>query len=691
MPVPASDQVDNLEAYAVIQLFVDRASRVSREFSLAAEKTDVVHICQLVEGIPLAVELAASWTPVLRCQGIAAEIRRSLQFLRTDLRDVPDRHRSMQAVFDQSWTLLDEKVRSVFGRLSVFRGGFQQEAAEAVAGASLLLLAKLVRKSLLHAEPDGRYQIHELLRQYAAERLAQAVPEDVTRTYDLHSVYYTGFLRARNAQMNGGRQWQATAEVAAELDNIRSAWRWAITRQNIEATIAGANPLYLFCQFRSRYREGIELFEAAVQSLDDEQLAAHPGATILINDLGWLCVRLGQLPRAQALCERYAALVRRLGEPPVDAHSSHPGLGLGLLASLRGDYAMAQRQVEQAYKDGVDQGHLGNQQVASYFLAGILLAQGQNEEAQRCAQRAYTIAQTTQNRWFMAYDLHEMGNAACALGEYAKAKEHYQAGYALREEFGDPEGMAVALNHLGDVALLQENPDEAEVLYLRSLEIYREINDQGGVVTALEGLARTYCGRGQAQPAAHFLVLALDMATTAQFTVFRLALLVTIGQLLLQTGRQETGVVLLKFAQRHPATHYAARDRAQRLLKQASSRLSLHSIPSPSVDDLDMLTARLRAELAELDRPSVTAFLTPPSSYTGAQPLTEPIPEPLTPRELELLYLLADGLSYQEIADRLSIAVGTVKSHAHHIYAKIGVRNRVQALSRARELGLLSR
>ncbi|MCB0180454.1 MAG: AAA family ATPase, partial [Anaerolineae bacterium] len=149
LPVPPTDQPDGSDADDAVQLFVARARQVQPDFSADDEREAVLQICRLVEGIPLAVELAASWTKTLSCPAIAAEIQRSLDFLVTPLRNVSDRHRSMAAVFDTSWQLLSENEQHVFKRLSVFRGGFQRAAAEPVAGATLATLAALVDKSLL--------------------------------------------------------------------------------------------------------------------------------------------------------------------------------------------------------------------------------------------------------------------------------------------------------------------------------------------------------------------------------------------------------------------------------------------------------------------------------------------------------------------------------------------------------------
>ncbi len=171
-PLDAQDR--DVAVYSAVQLFVDRVKRTRGHFSLAAEKESVVEICRLVRGLPLAIELAASWAKTLPCAEIASEIRRNVDFLATTLQDVDPRHRSMRAVFDTSWQLLDPEEQQALQRLSVFRGGFGLSAAEQVAGASARLIAQLIDKSLLTHHRAGQYEMHELLRQYVAERLSQS-------------------------------------------------------------------------------------------------------------------------------------------------------------------------------------------------------------------------------------------------------------------------------------------------------------------------------------------------------------------------------------------------------------------------------------------------------------------------------------------------------------------------------------
>jgi predicted ATPase/DNA-binding CsgD family transcriptional regulator len=180
MRLPSADAGAELQAYSAVQLFLDCVQRVRRDFSLAENRDCVVEICRQLDGMPLAIELAATWLKSLSCMEVAREIRRDIDFLMTKHQDVDERHRSLRAVFDYSWRLLTEQEREVLQRLSVFHGGFGRGAAEQVAVASVHVLSNLVDKSFLIQSADGSYQIHELLRQYAASLLEQRATGTLT-------------------------------------------------------------------------------------------------------------------------------------------------------------------------------------------------------------------------------------------------------------------------------------------------------------------------------------------------------------------------------------------------------------------------------------------------------------------------------------------------------------------------------
>jgi predicted ATPase/DNA-binding NarL/FixJ family response regulator len=697
MPYPSGDQAEEIETFSAVQLFVSRAQRLRPDFSLADEREGVVRICRLVEGTPLALELAASWVKILNCAEIAAEIQRNLDFLTTRQRGVPSRHQSMKAVFNHSYTLLDPQEQAVFKRLAVFRGGFRRQAAEQVAGASLVTLSALVDKSLLRWEANGRYQIHELLRQYAAEQLVQS-PEDVARVYDLHCRTYANFLAGRNKALEGGRQRDALNEIEAELENIRAAWQWATEQLKVEEIQKSMDALGVFYDFRGRYLEGVRAFEQTLQRLGrqtgDPQRALTQAAIGVI--LGGLYIRLGRLEEAEKVLAQSKDSYRQFDIPLPRGYATDPDFMYGVIASIRGDFVEAGRLAEQARQTSESQDHHLNRQAAYYLLGRAALLQGQYDIAQEYFQQAYALTQEIKDRWFMAYCLNELGQVALTLGHYEAAREYYTVSYDIRKEFDDPEGMAVALNHLGEIAIWQQNHAEAQRLYRQSLALAQDINNRGVVAAARKGLGWTALGRGDYADARQQFRQALQVAADIHFVPLILSLLAGIGELLLQAGTVERGLELLKLVAKHSASEHETKQQAQQLLGRHQDKLSkdlLDPTKQPATsDNLFAIAAAVQAELVghftieeSQGKEAEKASLSPASQHPGNSALVEP----LTERELEVLRLIAEGMTNREIAERLSVVVGTVKAHNNHIYGKLSAANRVQALARARELNLL--
>jgi len=226
---------ESLAAYSAVALFVQQARRVLAGFTFSeAETESVIRVCQLVEGVPLGIELAASWLRMLTCKEIAVEIEQGLDFLTTSLQNVPERHRSLRAVFDYSWDLLSPAEQETFRQLAVFRGGFhRQAAARVVAAASLPMLAGLVDKSLLRRDAAGRYEIHDLLRRYAEEKLS-ADPMESERVRDRHCHYYAELMVAHQAGLKGEDVSEALTTLNVERDNVRAAWNWALSHRRVE-------------------------------------------------------------------------------------------------------------------------------------------------------------------------------------------------------------------------------------------------------------------------------------------------------------------------------------------------------------------------------------------------------------------------------------------------------------------------
>lgn len=673
-PVSATE----IESADAVRLFVERARQVQPAFSLSAEQEGVLRICHLVGGVPLALEIAATWTRHLDCHSIADEIEDSVEFLTSPLRNAPRRHRSMQAVFGHSWSLLSAEEQAAFRRMAVFRGGMSREAGEKVAGAALPILTSLVDKSLLWREPDGRYRMHNLLRQYAETHLRKAAGE-AKLAKERHARFYLAFLSRCSQAMFGGAQQSAVKHVEAEIENIYIAWQTALEQGMTAVLVSAVEPLAMYFHLRSRYLEGLRTFEKALQYLQSDDETTLQARTLLLCEGGWLGIRLGQFDHAQSLFEASQTIYQHLNLGPLPGEGTDPLLGLSTLASIRGDYALAERQAEQARRVAVAQGHLHNLQTADFQLSSVAYARGLYGRARQFAAAAYATCQQSGDSWFEAYCLVALGKAELALENYDPARQHFGNAFELREAFADRQGMALSLSWLGEVALREGKAAESQTLLERSLALYRKIGDRGGLAAVYQGLGRALTAQKCMGAARQHYSDALRIAAEIQFAPLLLAILADVGQFLLEHHAGEMGLALCAFAHDQPATE----QRTKELIVKNVPALGAIGEGHPEQHFSDVKGA-VSAALEELDRKprSVAA--------EGARPApTWPTGEPLTERELEVLRLIARGLTNRQIAEELTVVVGTVKAHNNRIFGKLGVTNRVQAVAKAREFDLL--
>lgn len=688
LPYPDDGTIDAAQAsdYGAVKLFIVRARQYQSDFKPDSSYPAIVRICQLTEGLPLAIEIAASWVRSMSCMHIADQLEDNLAFLSSNLRNIPERHRSMQAVFQNMWDLLAYEERDTLARLSVFREGFDLAAADYVGQATPAILARLVDKSLLKREDTNRYHIHELLRQFVEEQLKAQDGQGIAQTvYDLHSEYYLNLLEHLLDDMLGGDQLAATAKIETDYGNIRAAWHRATHSESIQQDMARAiQCLSLFHQYKSRYREGIVVLQQASQHLQKQSLDATSAAALAgaLVDNGWFHIRLGALEKARGLIEDGQQVLQQFDVRHMPGLGTDPYTALGILAVVQGAYEEALTLGETARRRNEQASDPWNLSVAFYTLTSAAFSLGDYQQARFYAQQAHTHASAGDNEWFMAYTFNDLGNVARALGNLEKAAQRYQASYAIREKFDDPEGMAVALNHLGEVALRQDDYEQARQHFHQSFDIYQKLADQGGRATALQGLGYAAL-RGKAYTKAwDYFGQALATAQQIQYVSLMLSVLMGMGEVLFQTGHQAKGIELFALALHHPMSTHEQHERAQHLLEFYASDLDN--------DDFEAAVERgkqqkLEAIAADLPTLYQSQQVAPAATSSSEQPLVDP----LTPRELEVLQLIARGYSNQDIADDLVLALGTVKWYASQIYSKLDVLNRTEAVARARELNLL--
>jgi predicted ATPase/DNA-binding CsgD family transcriptional regulator len=691
LSLPADD-IDIPGMSEAVVLVVDRARQRRPEFSFETERDAVVQLCHITEGMPLALELAAAWVTTLSCAEIAAEIERNIAFLATDLRNVPARHRSMLAAFDHSWALLTDDERRAFRRLAAFHGGFSRDASEQIAEATLPMLSSLVGKSLVRRNSNGRFQLHELLRQYAADHL-RAHPDDEKRTVLAHREFYLSFVETRFKAIIGGAQREAVVEIAAELDNVRAAWRGAVAAGDAEALGRVSHTLTVFFDFRARYREGMALLEEGLSALR----AATPTPEIdrtttdMLVDAVRLNHRLAHLPAMRATLAEAEARYTSRASPPPHGHMTDPKLWRALLTLIDGDYAEAARLSADVIARNTADERPGNLPCAWWVRAAAALWQEDLNSAGEYARQCSVSALTVGDRWGLAYCHNMQGHIATARREYVLAREHYSASFAIREEFEDPEGMCTGLTHLAKIAALQGEQHEAERLYLNSLAIARDIGDQITTANALNGLGTMACSSGDFAAAGRYFAEGLHLMADAQMVRLQLTFLTSAGEWFLATGQPADAATPLALALEHPGSDHDTRIRAERLLADVKEALSRQAGDATtervhSTDPAVLAAKLIPLLLTSSSVPQLEQAMpeSPSSTVTG------PFAEPLTERELSVLRLIAVGLSNRQIADELFLSVNTVRSYSQQIYGKLGVGSRTQAVARARELGILA-
>ncbi len=574
-PLPTGRTVESLEAESAGRLFLQRARRVHGAFDPSrADVANICRICGMVGGLPLGIELAATWIKMLSCAEIAQEIERSLDFLNSSLRNVPARHRSLRAVFEYSWQLLTDDERRVFRQLAVFRGGFRREAAAAVAGARLPVLAALADKSLLEVTPGGRYERHLTLWQFADEKLAEA-GEEHAAVQARHATYYAAFLEERTESLRGAQPQEALAEIDAEIENIRLAWQWALDQRSMVEIAQSVESLEAFYDTRGWYREGADAFARAVTALGGAEAAATGEHSRLLGSVlarqGSFCQRRGELEAAEAWLQQSLLLLRPLPAPRDLAYTLQR---LGQVVAQRGEYTRAR-----AY----------------------------HEESLECARGS-------DDRRGVMHALNALGLDAEKLGEFVEARHRYEASLALARDLADLRMVARISNYLGYMLCTAGDPDAALPFLRKSLDLVQELDDAGLLPYVLGSLGQAAFARGELDAARRFTESSLEQAQAQGDRMLMTYALLRLGRIAvakhdgpqaeayfhqgLQTAMEIAAVPralaalvgladvralagdaggaleLLEQPLRHPATDHAARLRAEALQEQLLQALS---------------------------------------------------------------------------------------------------------------------
>ncbi len=580
LAVPNTSETSSIEDYSAIQLFIERAKQFGLQVSTEKELALIGQICQLLAGLSLGIELAAGWVRSHTLEQIAAEIERDLDFLSTTIQNVPERHRSLQVAFDHSWRLLSADSQQILSGLTVFRGGFEQEAADFVAGASRTALANLVDNSMLFVV-NGRFQMNELLRQFGAEKLTKDAGREC---YQRHAGYYAQFLMEREQQRWTAEEPAVLTQIGLELKNILAGWQWVISHladpiKRGECLSLGSQYITMLAYFyeqRNRFHEGVRLFQMAQKALLAVEEGINNGeahAFMLAQTLAAqadLRFHLGQFSEVEKLLEESLATFRKQGSKKETAATL---VRLGMTYNRLGKFAKANRYLEESLSLLRQMDAWVASAEALNGLGIVAISEGRFEKAQSILSECLTVYEKTAYQRGIARALSNLGTANVRSGNYSPAIPQYESALEAARRINDAMVTAIVLSNLGSIANTLGKHEDGLRYYEESLAIFQEMGERRWIAVNLNGLGETLLDMGQVETAETHLREALEISTAIQSLPDSLDSLAALGQISAVLGNRETAVVILSHVEHDSMTKPQARARAKRTLSQLKEAL----------------------------------------------------------------------------------------------------------------------
>jgi predicted ATPase/DNA-binding CsgD family transcriptional regulator len=731
--------LSDLAAVPAVRLFVARAQAVKPGFILTNENAaTMAAICRRLDGLPLAIELAAAQIRLFPPAALLARLGRRLPLLTGGARDLPIRQRTLHDAIAWSHDLLSPEERTLFRRLAVFVNGWAIEAADAVANAAgesgidvAVGLEALVDHSLLRIDdgPDGgdvatpRFSMLETIREFGLERLADVDEEATVR--GAHATWCLELAERTEGNRIGLVPKSGTDRLGAERDNVRAALDWLKERGEVEQGLRLAGALWPLWLERGALTEGRMHLAAllalpgaadhraarakatgvagalaqaqgdhdAAVGLGEEALTAFRdlgdcrGEATALTTLGLTALVRGDPSRAAAYLEGSLARFREVGDARAGAWSLRH---LSSLAYRRGDIARAAMLAE----EGVALVRTtGSQLDVAGLLHNLGIAAATRDDPARAAtlwMESLALYRAAGDRWGIADTLGSLGDAARRRGDWMVARALLRESLALFREVGDPEGITIVLGRLGWLSRAEGHPLQAAGLFEESLALAREREEKRCVAMSLLGLGVLAMDRGDLAHALALLDESLQLARDLEDRVAVAASLEWFAHLAHGAGHSERGVPLLGAAEALRETLGAPLlpdERAEHGRLAAAFRTRLGDGPVAALiaagralplDDAIADALAIGGEWPALQPAAASGPYTPP--HNGP---------PLTAREQNVLHLVAAWRTDREIADELFLSRRTVNTHVANILAKLGVSTRRAAVARAREQGWL--
>lgn len=534
------------------ELFGERAQQVDPSFDPEADLDSIRRVASALDGLPLGIELAAAWVDVLTPREIADEIESSLGFLESQERDREDRHSSLRAVFDSSWSRLSESQREVLSALSVFKGGFDRAAAEAVALADLRTMSTLVAKSLVRRPKPGRFDLHPLIAEFAGEILGSDPRH--TDIAQRHATHYLGLLASQRDSLDSSAQGDAVELLRDDVSNIRSALISTADSGSEEQVLDILEAAFLFYLAHS-WHEGLDVFAELIERTsrrDDEAFDAEMVSAAAAGVISYLVAWVGNLGEAQRLAE---IAVGALSEDSPDVPMSLAWATLGAVFILRGDQPPGQELMEKAM-DAIDPAeHASLYTLYATTYGWSFYEEGDFERADEVFSEGLRVANTTGATLARAYAISKLGLTADARGEHNKAIDFHHEGREAFVKMGDPAGEAYTLSRLSFTYWRLGDYEKARQYALEGLLGFEQVNHRWGILATLSRLGMAEVGLGELESAEmHFRSLTAKSEDFAMPHMGHLYGRIGLARIAGERGDQELAVEVLSALEADPET-----------------------------------------------------------------------------------------------------------------------------------------
>lgn len=583
LPLPEEDETD-AEHNSAIELFIQRARQASQTFSLEPDDLSaIVRICRLVGGLPLAIELAASWARMLSAREIVQELEKSLDLLETRKLDVPQRHRSIKTVFDHSWKMLIENERELLMKLSVFQGGFTRDAALKVTGASIFLLSSLVDKSLLrHSKNPDRYELHELVRSFALTQLQSSSSNAEEIAWLQYATHYANWMHSIEWEFKSPRQTQTSQIIRAETCNWHCTWHWAVDHDRLDLLRKMVFTLTWYFEVNGYYDEAISAAKTAVEHFraigaPASLKTAEEQSTFatLVDTYGWFEFRKGNVDLGIKLLKESLEIARIHDDPEV-MYYIHGNWGY--LTLIIGDIPEAERltQISLAYGKKLKPWHTA---IATSVLGIVSYQRGELEKARQQLAESLAIWRTVGDPRGLVFTMLYMGMSTLALKDYQASRSILQESNQIAEVNLDRWAHALGLDLLGMAALEQGQVEEALVYFKKSITLSKEIGDQLNSTQTTIHLGQACAAMRSNDEAKRLYVEAFTTAQAAKWTPIVLNVLIAFTEMAdVMSAETKLAVALSVLA--HPAITPNIHARCESIRAQSAPLLTAEQIES---------------------------------------------------------------------------------------------------------------